>query len=303
MCLPLRTTPKNLSDPAQALRDFTPTREFFIGIDSDGCVFDSMEIKHQECFAPMFIKHFELQAVSKYAREVWTFVNLYSKTRGCNRFHALIHALELLSERNEVKSRGTKIPRSRALIDWVKHENKLGNAALDAEVTRGNEGLIPIQSWSNAVNAAVKDIVHGVPPFPLVRDTLTDAKAQADCIVVSQTPVEALVREWKENNIRDFVQTIAGQEMGTKSEHLAFAAKDKYAPVNILMIGDAPGDYKAASANNALFFPIIPGREEASWKRLHIEGLNRFFSGKYSGNYQKELLDEFEACLPENPNW
>ena len=42
-----------MSDPAQVLRDFKPSREFFIGIDSDGCIFDSMEIKHKECFAPM----------------------------------------------------------------------------------------------------------------------------------------------------------------------------------------------------------------------------------------------------------
>ena len=86
-----------MSDPAQVLRDFKPTKEFFIGIDSDGCVFDSMEIKHKECFAPMFIKHFSLQAVSKYAREVWDFVNLYSKTRGANRFPALSRALNLLA--------------------------------------------------------------------------------------------------------------------------------------------------------------------------------------------------------------
>ena len=52
-----------MSDPAQALRDFVPGNEFFIGIDSDGCVFDSMEIKQKECFAPMFVKHHGLQAV------------------------------------------------------------------------------------------------------------------------------------------------------------------------------------------------------------------------------------------------
>ena len=75
-----------MSDPAQVLRDFKPSKEFFIGIDSDGCIFDSMEIKHKECFAPMFIKNFHLQPVSKYAREVWEFVNLYSKDRGANRF-------------------------------------------------------------------------------------------------------------------------------------------------------------------------------------------------------------------------
>src|SRR5260370_25663339 len=91
-----------MSDPAQVLRDFKPSKEFFIGIDSDGCIFDSMEIKHKECFAPMFIKHFRLQAASKYAREVWEFVNLYSKTRGANRFPALVRALDLLRQHPQV---------------------------------------------------------------------------------------------------------------------------------------------------------------------------------------------------------
>ena len=61
----------------EALRQFQPKHEFFIGLDSDGCVFDSMEIKHKECFAPVFIKHWRLQAASKYARAAWEFVNLY----------------------------------------------------------------------------------------------------------------------------------------------------------------------------------------------------------------------------------
>ncbi|MDP6904138.1 MAG: HAD family hydrolase [Verrucomicrobiota bacterium] len=293
----------NVSDPAQAIRDFRPTHEFFVGIDSDGCVFDSMEIKHQECFSPMFIKHFGLQAVSKYAREVWTFVNLYSTTRGCNRFHALIRALELLTNRKEVKLRGVKVPSFPALLEWTNRESKLGNATLDLEVAKGNEGLKPVKIWSDAVNATVKEIVYNVPPFPLVRETLDKAKAQADCMVISQTPVEALEREWEETSLRENVLMIAGQEMGTKTEHLEFAAKDKYQPNNILMIGDAPGDHKAATANEALFFPINPGNEEASWERLHNEGLNHFFAGTFSGKYQDQLLEEFSSYLPKTPSW
>src|SRR5881628_4151826 len=107
-----------MSDPAQTLRDFKPTKEFFIGIDSDGCVFDSMEIKHKECFAPMFIKHFHLQAVSKYAREVWDFVNLYSKTRGANRFPALVRALNLLRVRPQVAARQVNVPDAQPVDEW-----------------------------------------------------------------------------------------------------------------------------------------------------------------------------------------
>ncbi|MGB1744087.1 MAG: HAD family hydrolase [Limisphaerales bacterium] len=292
-----------MSDPAQVLRDFQPKHDFFIGIDSDGCVFDSMEIKHKECFAPMFVKHHNLQAVSKYAREVWDFVNLYSKTRGANRFPALTRALNLLRDRPEVQARNVNVPSYPALDEWMERETKLGNATLAAEVEGGNEGLAHIKVWSDGVNEQVADIVHGVPPFPLLRQTLEKALGQADMMVISQTPCDALEREWAEHDISKFVEIIAGQEMGTKTEHLKFAAVDNYAAEKILMIGDAPGDHKAAKANGVLFFPILPGREEDSWERLHGEALDRFFAGTYAGEYEEELFAEFDGCLPENPSW
>ena len=292
-----------MSDPAQVLRDFQPKHDFFIGIDSDGCVFDSMEIKHKECFAPMFVKHHNLQAVSKYAREVWDFVNLYSKTRGANRFPALTRALNLLRDRPEVQARNVNVPSYPALDEWMERETKLGNATLATEVEGGNEGLAHIKVWSDGVNEQVADIVHGVPPFPLLRQTLEKALGQADMMVISQTPCDALEREWAEHDISKFVEIIAGQEMGTKTEHLKFAAVDNYAAEKILMIGDAPGDHKAAKANGVLFFPILPGREEDSWERLHGEALDRFFAGTYAGEYEEKLFAEFDGCLPENPSW
>ena len=292
-----------MSDPAQALRDFKPTKEFFIGIDSDGCIFDSMEIKHQECFTPCFIKYFHLQAVSKYARETWAFVNLYSKDRGANRFPALAKAIKLLSVRPQVQARGVKMPDMTGLEDWLKRETKLGNATLAAEVKGGNKSLDEVKVWSDAVNKTVEDLVHGVPPFPLVRESLAKLNEKADAMCISQTPVDALQREWSEHGINQFVKMIAGQEMGTKTEHLKFATTGKYAAGKVLMIGDAPGDFKAAKANGALFFPINPGKEELSWERLHHEALDRFFAGTYAGDYESRLVQEFDACLPEKPGW
>src|SRR5260221_11852108 len=133
-------------DPAQRLRDFKPAKDFFVGIDSDGCVFDSMEIKHKECFAPMFIKHFRLQASSKYARETWEFVNLYSKSRGANRFPALSHALNLLRTRPEVIARHVAVPDTRALDEWLARETKLGNATLAAAGKNGNHALATVKA-------------------------------------------------------------------------------------------------------------------------------------------------------------
>lgn len=292
-----------MSDPAQVLRDFQPAREFFIGIDSDGCIFDSMEIKHKECFAPMFIKHFHLQAVSKYARETWEFVNLYSKTRGANRFPALSRSLNLLRERPQVVARDVRVPSSDALDAWIGRESKLGNATLAAEVKHGNQDLAQIKVWSDAVNATVEDLVHGVPPFPLVRDSLEKLSQMSDAMCISQTPGDALKREWSEHGIDPYVKIIAGQEMGTKTEHIQFAAKGKYPDQKILMIGDAPGDFKAAKSNGALFYPIIPGREEVSWELFFNEAMDKFFAGTYAGDYEAKLVREFDASLPEKPSW
>jgi phosphoglycolate phosphatase-like HAD superfamily hydrolase len=291
-------------DLQKLLKDIKPEKDFFIGIDSDGCVFDTMEIKQKECFCPNAIKHWELQKVSKYARETWEFVNLYSRTRGANRFIALIESLHLLSLRKEVKVRNASIPDLTPLIEWTKKETKLGNPTLDqyAKVAQ-NEIIDRALAWSFSVNADIKDLVYGIPPFPHVRECLEKMAPMADAIVVSQTPVEALEREWKENDIDRFVRIIAGQEYGTKTEHLALGAKGKYPDDKILMIGDAPGDMKAAKNNDVLFFPINPGYEEGSWENLLTEGLERFFKGTYAGAYEHELIRQFELLLPEKPSW
>ena len=263
-----------------------------------------MEPKHKECFCPAFINHFNLQSVSKYAREAWDFVNLYSQDRGCNRFHAVIKTMDLLRERPEVIKRGSQIMELPALKAWTQKESKLGNPALRAELEKtGNVELQTVYQWSLDVNEAIKKIIRGVPPFPLFRESLNAMYEKADVIVVSQTPTETLVHEWSELGIDRLVRYIAGQELGTKSEHLAAAAKDKYPAQKILMIGDAPGDLKAAKSIGALFYPIIPGNEDESWKRFYDEALNKFFKMTYQGSYQENLLVQFNKSLPEKAFW
>ncbi len=287
-----------------ALKALPRRHDFFIGIDSDGCVFDSMEIKHKECFCPALIKHFNLQAASKYAREVWEFVNLYSRDRGCNRFFAIQKALQLLGEREEVARRGLKVRGIPALDAWLKEESKLGNPALEAKVRLTNDaGLAKALAWSREVNQRVEDLVRNVPPLPMVRESLEKVRAQADVIVVSQTPTEALQREWREHGLSGLVNLIAGQEAGTKTEHVRFATGGRYGAGKVLMIGDAPGDLRAAKDNRALFFPIVPGGEAVSWRRFFEEGSDRFFNGTYAGGYQEQLIEEFARALPESPPW
>jgi phosphoglycolate phosphatase-like HAD superfamily hydrolase len=276
--------------------------DFLVGLDSDGCAFDTMEVKHKECFIPNIVNHYGLAGVSKYAREAAEFVNLYSKSRGINRFPALVEALEHLRQRPEVVGRKVEVTIPQGLVDWIERETKLANPALEKAVAAtGDPDLQQALAWSKAVNEAIEQVVRAVPPFPCVRECLEKLATRADLFVVSATPNEALQREWQEHDLAKYVAAICGQEVGTKKESLANAKK--YPPDHTLMIGDAPGDYQAATANAALFYPINPGAEDASWQRLHDEAIDRFFAGTFAGAYQKQLLDEFDAYLPETPPW
>jgi phosphoglycolate phosphatase-like HAD superfamily hydrolase len=120
---------------------------------------------------------------------------------------------------------------------------------------------------------------------------------------VSQTPGEALEREWAEHDISKYAALIAGQELGTKKEHLRLGAVGKYPANHILMAGDAQGDLDAAKANGILFYPINPGHEEASWQRFYEQVLERFFNGTYEGSYEAAAIQEFQAYLPATPPW
>ena len=131
-----------MSDPQAPLREMKAEHKFFVGIDSDGCAFDSMEPKHKECFCPVTIWKYGLAAVSKFAREAWDFVNLYSKTRGCNRFLALEHVIDFLGKRDEVLRRPVQLPELKSLQAWTERATNLGNVyPEDRRTLRRNSGL------------------------------------------------------------------------------------------------------------------------------------------------------------------
>jgi HAD superfamily hydrolase (TIGR01549 family) len=179
----------------------------------------------------------------------------------------------------------------------------LKSAIEQAPNEEARKELRQVLKWSLRVNEMVTEIVKDLPPFPYVRESLRKLRGKADVIVCSATPGEALIREWQEHDIDKYVRVIAGQEMGAKAEHLKYATEGKYKKDHILMIGDAPGDFKAARGIKALFYPINPGDEIRSWKRFHDEAIDEFLAGRYAGDYEAQLIAEFDSCLPELPPW
>ncbi|HBG28641.1 MAG: hypothetical protein A2Y10_00095 [Planctomycetes bacterium GWF2_41_51] len=291
------------------LRYLKPSKECLVAIDSDGCVFDAMGIKQRECFCPWMIACFGLQPVAEAARECKEFADLFSKTRGANRHKTIARILtELLPNHPKVKERGFKVPKFEYYCKWVNDPNSLlSNECIKQAIAKSNNlqeknELQTAIDWSNKVNQAVADIVRNIAPFKYVRESLEKVSQKADIIICSATPTEALEREWAEHGIDKYVKVIAGQEMGTKAQHLAVMC-EKYSRDKILMIGDAPGDQHAARKNGVLFYSINPGNEEMSWKRFHDQAFDKFIECKYAGTYENKILEEFEGYLPEIPPW
>jgi len=288
----------------EELSNFIPEHLYFAGIDSDGCVFDSMEIKQKEFFIPAALKFFDLYPITESLTETWEFVNLYSVHRGSNRFLALIKVFDLLTDRPEVRESGCRLPAINSLKKWAKVQTGLSNSNLRAFLKVNKDpDLEKILSWSESINLEISNRHNPIPVFPSALKAIEKIWNSADLMIISQTPFEALDREWKDHDMKKYVKVIAGQEHGTKSDHIKYGAKGKYPENRIIMIGDAMGDLVASTDNKVLFYPIIPGREEESWKKLNNEGIEKFFSGTFEGNYQSGLIKEFMKSLPSEPPW
>ena len=56
---------------ANVLADFTKRREFLACIDSDGCVMDTVRVKHMDVLCPELIRTFALEAYADLVTDAW----------------------------------------------------------------------------------------------------------------------------------------------------------------------------------------------------------------------------------------
>lgn len=274
---------------------------FLVALDSDGTVLDSMLPKHEGCFGPLFAEFFRGGAAPEPLREVWRFVNLESRSRGANRYRALVQALRLLPGHPRAGRRREAWSRLASDLElWLASEPAPSGASLERAVARGFPRLEPALAWSRAVDGAI-----GLLPPPAAyegaRRALPAIAARADILVLTGAPEAAVRSEWTAAGLLAYAAAVDGQERGPKATALAARRAGRYAPGRVLVVGDAMGDLEAARSADASFFPIVPGREEECWDCFAREGLERFASGERSPG--RGLLADFLDALPADPPW
>jgi phosphoglycolate phosphatase-like HAD superfamily hydrolase len=276
----------------EEIASYKPRKEFFAGIDSDGTAFDSMNIKHLNAFLPAALLVWDFAAARAAFENIWTRLNLYSQDRGINRFSGLVLAFE------QLRAEGADAPDAAPLRAFTEQSAALSNASLEAWMRdHPHPFLDEVFRWSCESDRLFGEHTRGLLPFKNVDATLGAIAERADVMVVSSASGRGLDKDWTFAGLTQYTALVAGQEAGSKRTQLWLGAFGKYPADKILMIGDAPGDLDAARSIDALFYPIIPGREAASWLRLQEEGLIRFFAGTWRDAYGDALVQEFMDSL------
>lgn len=275
-----------------SIDEFEKSKEFLICVDSDGCAMDTMEVKHRKCFGPQIVEVWGLKDIEEKFLKTWYDINLYSKTRGINRFKGLVKIFDVLT------AEGIKMPEFASIKKWTETTPELSNPALKKAIEETNdEQLIKTLEWSNAVNKAISELHNEDEPFPFVKEGLEIISKSADIAIVSSANGGAVMEEWTRHELAPSVSVMLGQEAGTKAACIAGLKENNFSNDMVLMVGDAPGDLEAALKNKVLYYPILVGKEEFSWRRLATEALAKLMDGSYKGEYQDKLIDEFNSSL------
>lgn len=277
--------------------EFAPAKPFLVCVDSDGCAMDTMNIKHFRCFGPCMVAEWKLEAWQEPILKRWNEINLFTMTRGINRFKGLALAL------TEINTEYCPIEDVEVLADWAEHAPELSNGALEKEAERtGKEVLWKALHWSQAVNASITKLPQSEKkPFAGVADGLKALHEVADVAVVSSANRDAVVEEWQLYGLLESVDVLLCQDSGSKAHCIAELKKKGYAADHILMVGDAPGDCTAARKNGVYFYPILVNREEESWNELRQTAIHKLTEGQYAA-YETRKKAEFMDNLKGEKN-
>ena len=272
------------------LQTFKKSKDFLVCIDSDGCAIDSMNIKHINCFGPEMVGEWGLYEWQHEILARWNDINLYSLTRGVNRFKGLLMALR------EINEKYVKIEDLDSLAGWVEATKELSNNSLAMAIEENPESIClkKALSWSNNVNASIKRLPEEkVLPFEMVKEALIFAHERADVAIVSSANLGAIMDEWERHELLPHVDLVLAQDAGTKAHCIGELLKKGYDRDKVIMCGDAPGDMDAAERNGVFYYPIKVNLEKESWTEFIDVGFNKLIEGAYSGEYQSRKNDEF----------
>ncbi len=271
---------------------FKRKHDYLVCVDSDGCVMDTMNCKHFHCFGPCMVTEWELEAWKDAILDRWNVINLFSMTRGINRFKGLAMAL------GEINAQYKPIDGIEALQHWVETAPALSNDAVAAAAAAAAEPKAKLifqkaLSWSKAVNAAIVELDDALKvPYAGAKAGLAAAHAFADVAMVSSANRDAVEEEWGKFGLLEHTDIVLAQDVGSKAACIGEMLKFGYDRDKVIMVGDAPGDCDAAEKNGVYYYPILVNHEKQSWDEAVAVAFGKLLSGEYAA-YGSEKKQQF----------
>lgn len=275
------------------IEEYQKKKDYLICVDSDGCAMDTMDIKHIRCFGPCMVTEWGLEEWKDAILTRWNEINLYTMTRGINRFKGLALMLR------EIHETYTSIQDVDVLEAWVENSKELSNGALQkAMETNDSVILKKALSWSQHVNASINELPFEVKkPFEGVKEGLAYAHQFADVAIVSSANLQAVLEEWELYGLLEHVDIVMSQNVGSKAYCIQELLKKGYDTEKVFMAGDALGDYEAAEKNHVFYYPILVRHEKESWSEFRDQAVDKLVDGTYGGDYQQQKIDAFMENL------
>ena len=271
---------------------FERKHDYLVCVDSDGCVMDTMNCKHFHCFGPCMVTEWGLEEWKEEILDRWNVINLFSMTRGINRFKGLAMAL------GEINEKYKPITGIGALQHWADTAPALSNdgvakAAAEASDTDAKLIFEKALSWSKAVNAAIVDLDESLKvPYNGAKEGLAAAHTFADVAMVSSANRDAVEEEWGKFGLLEHTDIVLAQDVGSKAACIKEMLKFGYDVDKVVMVGDAPGDCDAAEKNGVHYYPILVNHEKESWDEAIAVGFGKLREGCYA-EYGAEKKKEF----------
>ena len=271
---------------------FEKKHDYLVCVDSDGCVMDTMNCKHFNCFGPCMVTEWGLEEWKDAILDRWNVINLFSMTRGINRFKGLAMAL------GEIDKQYKPITGIAALQHWVEVAPALSNdgvAKAAAEAADPDEKLVfeKALAWSKAVNAAIVELDEALKvPYNGAKEGLAAAHTFADVAMVSSANRDAVEEEWGKFGLLEHTDIVLAQDVGSKAACIKEMLKFGYDINKVVMVGDAPGDCDAAEKNGVHYYPILVNHEKESWDEAIAVAFGKLQSGEYA-EYGTQKKKEF----------
>jgi len=281
------------------------SREVLVLVESEGAVFDTLALRHEKAYLPTFVEYFAWGIDPLLCGHLWRSLALSSRLRGQDPSLILLYALRLLNRHAPSIRRAAVI---RALDSFLS-----GQSRDPMQLASAHEGSPErlILSWITASEKLVASTGYAAS-FPSAATFLRMVKEiapNAAILVYSSFPESLALNQWEVSGMGDCFLRIAGAERGDFPEYVRMALRNGYDQKPLLVIGTTYPAWLAAQTAGARLYPIVPFKEEESWKFLAETYFPAFLKGQAAfvdrdeRDFVRMMFDDLDAGFRKSDPW